>query len=120
MAFGEQFGELDGDEGGGERASMLGDSGLKFSLTDKMRMRHSATDPSGFTEPAESRSKSQADQDAEDAEEEADQVAEMPGADIFDNSQTRSQRGASKRFASVSTGDEFYQGQARARLGLDK
>ena len=79
MAFGEQFGELD-DPGSlpqSERASVVGDAGLKFSLTDKLRQAASATGSASIPAPLE-------DREEDNAEEAADQVPEMPAADFFD------------------------------------
>lgn len=74
---------------------------------------------SGFAMPADGKGKRGRDHESEHADEEADQVTEMPGADIFDRSHGRTQAG-SRRFASVTSGEEFYKGQARAQLGLNK
>lgn len=110
LAFQEVIDGLDGEQADHRQSeSVLGDAGLKFSLTDKMRKRSAVGKQKISVKPTESEANGQ--DEEESAAEANDKVAELPGTE---RSNGQLPTAGARRFASVTSSSDFYSGMKGA------
>ena len=90
--------------------------GLKFSLADKLRRQESDSELEDLASAAKSASVASFQysqkEDGDNPGEEADQVPDMPGTDIFERSRGNS-KAVKKLAGTVSSAEEFFRGQPK-------